>query len=42
VARHGTQCTEWECGWLCKVPRVQNGIVDGLERCEVPALKKDG
>jgi hypothetical protein len=30
---HGTRRTDWECGWLRKVPRVQNGIVDGLERC---------
>jgi hypothetical protein len=30
---HGTLRTDWECGWLEKVPRVRNGIVDGLERC---------
>jgi hypothetical protein len=28
-----TRCAEWDCGWLGKVPRVQNGIVDGLDRC---------
>jgi hypothetical protein len=27
-----TRCAEWKCGWLGKVPHVQNGIVDGLER----------
>jgi hypothetical protein len=26
-----TQCVEWECGWLGKVPHVWNGNVDGLE-----------
>jgi hypothetical protein len=30
---HGTRRTDWECGWLEKVPHVRNGIVDGLERC---------
>jgi hypothetical protein len=29
----GTRCMTWECGWLGKVPRVQNGNVDDLERC---------
>jgi hypothetical protein len=28
----GTQCTEWECGWLGKVPHVWNEFVDSLER----------
>jgi hypothetical protein len=32
MARYCTQCTEWECGWLGKVPHVRNGNVDGLER----------
>jgi hypothetical protein len=29
----GTRHAEWDCGWLEKVPRVRNGIVDGLKRC---------
>jgi hypothetical protein len=29
----GTQCAEWDCGWLGKVPRVGNEIVDGFDRC---------
>jgi hypothetical protein len=29
---HGTQCMAWACGWLGKVPHVQNGNVDGLEK----------
>jgi hypothetical protein len=29
----GIQCADWECGWFGKVPRVRNGIEDGLERC---------
>jgi hypothetical protein len=28
-----TWCAEWERGWLGKVPRVRNEIVDGLEWC---------
>jgi hypothetical protein len=31
----GTQCADWECGWLGKVPRVWNEIMDDLERCPV-------
>jgi hypothetical protein len=30
---HGIQCTDWDCGWFGKVPHVQIGMVDGLERC---------
>jgi hypothetical protein len=30
---HGTQCTDWDCGLFRRVPRVQIGMVDGLERC---------
>jgi hypothetical protein len=33
----GTRRAEWECGWLGKVPRVRNGIVDGLEK--VPRVR---
>jgi hypothetical protein len=29
----GRRCTEWDYGWLEKVPCVPNGIVDGSERC---------
>jgi hypothetical protein len=28
----GIRCMTWECGWLGKVPCVQNGNVDSLER----------
>jgi hypothetical protein len=37
----GTQRVEWDCGRLGKVPRVQIGIVDGLERCSEYGLVDD-
>jgi hypothetical protein len=37
----GTRRADWECGWLGKVPRVRNGIVDGLERCPEYVLVDD-
>jgi hypothetical protein len=44
VVRHGTWCMKWECrcGWFEKVPRVWNGIVDGLERCPEYAMSLVG
>jgi hypothetical protein len=36
----GTQCMTWACGWLGKVPHVQIGIVDDLERCPEYGLSR--
>jgi hypothetical protein len=33
MARHGTECTNLDGGWFGNVPRVQTGMVDGMERC---------
>jgi hypothetical protein len=37
----GTQHAEWDSGYLGNVPCVQNGIVDGLERCPEYGLVVD-
>jgi hypothetical protein len=29
----GSRCTDWDYGWLEKVPCVPNGIVEGSKRC---------
>jgi hypothetical protein len=30
---HGTECTNLDGGWFGNVPRVQTGMVHGIERC---------
>jgi hypothetical protein len=37
----GTRREEYYCGWLGKVPRVRNGIVDVLERCSEYGMVDD-